>query len=72
MNAQRTAQQILDQTNELARELYRIRGYSVSPGYRFDSATHPHEKEAWNGACAALLILTYTDIEDVLEELADE
>ena len=65
----RTAQQIIDQTNSLARELYFLRGYTVREGYRFDRATHPHEREAWMGACAAQIALTSTDPSDALEEL---
>ena len=49
----RTDQQIVDQTNDLARRLYRLRGYTVAEGYRFDKATHPHEVEAWRGVAHA-------------------
>lgn len=68
----RTPQEIVDQTNELARELYRRRGYLHPPGYRFDKATHPHEVEAWNGACEAQRFLTDTDPDDALQELDEE
>jgi hypothetical protein len=68
----RTAQEIVDQTNELARELYRLRGYVRPRGYRFDKATHPQEVEAWNGACEAQLLLTQTDVDDALQELDGE
>lgn len=62
----RTEREIIDQTNALARKLYALRGYKVREGYRFDRATHPHEVEAWQGACAAQLMLTETDPEDAL------
>lgn len=65
----RTDQQIVDQTNELARQLYALRGYTVREGYRFDGATHPHEVEAWQGACAAQLLLTDTDPNEALDNL---
>lgn len=65
----RTEQEIVDQTNELARMLYAIRGYKVQKGYRFDQATHPHEREAWEGACEAQKLLTDTDPMDAVEEL---
>lgn len=65
----RTDQQIVDQTNELARQLYALRGYTVREGYRFDKATHPHEVEAWQGACAAQLLLTDTDPNEALDNL---
>ena len=67
----RTAQQILDQTNALADQLYQLRGYVSRPGFRYDLATHPHEQEAWQGACAAQLMLTHTDLEDVQQELEE-
>jgi hypothetical protein len=69
--ADRTDQQIVDQTNALARELYRLRGYTVEEGYRFDKATHPHEREAWRGACIAQELLTETEVENALMELEE-
>ena len=68
----RTGKQIVDQTNDLARMLYALRGYSVREGYRFDQATHPHETEAWKGACEAQMLLTDTDPNDALDELEDD
>jgi len=66
----RTPKQIISQTNELARKIYGLRGYNVREGYRFDKATHPHEREAWTCACEAQLLLTETDPNDALDELA--
>lgn len=68
----RSDKEIVDQTNELARLLYAIRGYESEKGYRFDAATHPHEVEAWEGACAAQLLLTGTDPDNALANLDDE
>ncbi|MBR8189046.1 hypothetical protein KDW82_08240 [Burkholderia vietnamiensis] len=65
----RTEKDVIDQTNALARKLYAIRGYEAPEGYRFDRATHPHEVEAWQGACAAQILLTETDPEDALANL---
>jgi len=65
----RTAQEIVDQTNELARRFYKLRGYAVAPGYRFDQATHPQEVEAWQAACIAQYVLTDTDPADALDEI---
>lgn len=65
----RTPQEILDQTNELAREFYRIRGYQVDEGYKFHEATHPHEVQAWYMACAAQSLLTSTSLDDIFDEL---
>ncbi len=59
--------EIIEQTNELARRLYAIRGYHAKKGYRFDRATHPHEAEAWRGACEAQIMLTDTDPDDALQ-----
>ena len=67
----RTDQQIVEQTNELARKLYLLRGYTVQEGFRFDRATHPHEVEAWQGACEAQLLLTDTDAEEALTNLEE-
>lgn len=67
----RTDQDVVDQTNVLARKLYSIRGYEVPEGYRFDQATHAHELEAWHGACAAQVLLTETDPEDALANISE-
>jgi hypothetical protein len=40
---ERSDKEILAQTNALARELYRLRGYVAPNDSRFDLATHPHE-----------------------------
>src|SRR5690606_4445861 len=69
--ALRSDQEIIDQTNALARTLYALRGYSVREGYRFDCATHPHEVEAWRGACEAQILLTETDPQDALDEIEE-
>ena len=68
----RTARQIVDQTNELAARLYALRGYIVAPGYRFDEAHHPQEREAWAAARAAQLLLTDTDPDDAIQDLDEE
>jgi len=65
----RTNQQIVDQTNALARAFYRSRGYVVPEGYRFDEAHHPDEQNCWFMACIAQLKLTDTDAEDALDNL---
>ena len=64
----RTPREIVDQTNELAREFYMMVGCEVPSGYRFDKARHPQERGCWAMACAAQLMLTDTDVEDVMEE----
>lgn len=67
----RSDQEIVSQTNELARTLYTLRGYAVREGYRFDRSTHPHEIEAWRGACEAQRLLTETDPQDSLDEIEE-
>lgn len=67
-----TDREIVDLANKLAQWLYRVRGYKVPDGYRFDRATHPHEQEAWMGARAAFLMLRETDIDDALANLEDD
>ena len=70
-NYMRSDQEIIDQTNALARTLYALRGYTVRAGYRFDRATHPHEVESWRGACEAQILLTETDPQDALDEIEE-
>lgn len=72
MGEPRTEQQIVDDANELAREFYRIRGYEVPVGYRFDQATHPHEVAAWQQAVYAYDFIQGTDVEDALAQVEDE
>ena len=67
----RTEQQIVDQTNALARKLYSLRGLTSPEGFRFDRAIHPYAAEAWNGACEAQLLLTDTDPADALLEIEE-
>lgn len=68
----RTDREIVEQTNELARQLYRLRGYEVAEGYRFDRAFHPHAREAWAAACAAQVMLTDTDPNDAIQGEEEE
>lgn len=65
----RTDQEVIEQTNELARRLYALYGYEVPAGYRFDMATHPMEVACWQGACEAQRMLTQTDPGDALDNL---
>jgi hypothetical protein len=68
----RSDQEILDQTNALARTLYGLRGYVTPLGHRFDAASHPHEVEAWRGACEAQILLTDTDPLDAIEGIDEQ
>lgn len=70
----RTAQEIIDQTNELARKFYAAMGYVVPETHRFDVDrinTHPQERLCWQMACAAQLLLTETDVENALSEIEE-
>lgn len=67
----RTDQEIIEQTNELARDFYALMGYKVKAGYRFDRAIHPTERMCWTMACRAQEKLTHTDPEDALANIDD-
>lgn len=69
MSEPRTSQDIVDQTNALARLVYREMGYQVPTGYRFDQARHPQEKMCWRIACRAQEELCATDPRDALAEI---
>lgn len=65
----RTDQEVIDQTNKLARILYRIHGYVVDVNFKFYLSKHPHELQAWHGACEAQSLLTDTNPYDALDNL---
>lgn len=41
----------------LARLFYKMQGYDVEEGYDFRSATHPQEKQCWEQAKIAYVVL---------------
>ena len=69
----RTPEQIIAQTNELARQIYALRGYRVGEDHKFYEFSrqnyHPHERFAWDCACAAQDLLTGTEVRDAFAEL---
>ena len=65
----RTPVEIINQTNELAARLYKKWGYDSKEGFRFDMSNHGHEIIAWQQACIAQEMLTYTNVEDVISEI---
>lgn len=72
----RTDNEILDQTNELARQFYSLMGYEVKKAHRFDplsgkKAPHPQEILCWNMAALAQLVLTDTELDDVISNLEE-
>lgn len=68
-SALKTAKQIVDEANTLARLFYEGHGYEVEEGYRFDQAHHPQEVGMWNLAAIAYEHIKGTDINDALSEL---
>jgi len=71
----RTAQQIVDQTNEIARIIYKSRGYSVPVGTEFQTETidrHPYERDCWQAACEIQELMTQTEVYNALCDLEDE
>ena len=70
----RTAQQIVDQTHDLAEAFYLHLGYAhvrSQHGNLYES-THPTEQSMWHLACLAQIELTATDPNDALSELDEE
>lgn len=65
----RTSQQIVNQTNELALQYYKMYGYVAPDGYRFDKAPHQREAMMWKLACRAQEMLTNTSPDDCLTDL---
>ena len=71
----RTAKQIVDQTNEIARIIYESRGYHVPEGFEFHTETinrHPHERQCWAAACQIQELLTETDVLNAVDEMEEE
>ena len=66
----RTEQEIIDQTNALAREFYAIMGFHVREGYRFDQAMRGRARDMWQMACLAQDRLTDTDVDNALAEVS--
>lgn len=64
--------EIVADANALARTFYRMHGYAVPKGYRFDKAHHPQERGMWNMVVAAYEFIEGTDVVDALTMLDDE
>lgn len=65
----RTDRQIVEQTNELARQFGRILGWETTPGVQIYREVNPRARDFWNLACAAQEALTATDPNDALRNL---
>jgi hypothetical protein len=68
---EKTDEQIVADANSLAREFYQLSGYVVPEGYRFDKATHPHERLAWRQAVLAYEVIEATPVEDALSNIEE-
>lgn len=68
--SEQTPQEIVDETNALARLFYRAHGCIVPTGYRFDQATHPQEQGMWSLAVLAQQTLCDVDPTQALEEVS--
>lgn len=71
----RTAQEIIDQTNAVARVIYAHWGYQTPEGTEFHTETinrHPHETLCWEAACDIQELMTATDPRDALDELEED
>jgi hypothetical protein len=71
----RSNQQIVDQTNALARRMAEASNWEAPEGYRFwlpSSSGNPRGLLYWQLACIAQEELTDTDAENALAELEDD
>lgn len=67
MSTTRTAQQLIAQTNELARRFAKLEGYNVAAGHKFYSPDgNGRDRKWWAMACEAQRLLTKTDPDDAL------
>lgn len=67
----RTAQEIVDETNSLARQFYARLGYQTPVGYQFHESNHPTEVCMWDMACMAQEMFTDTDPRNSVIDLED-
>ena len=67
----KTAQQIVDDCNALARSFYEMHGNEVDDDFKFYEAHHPQEVSMWNLAVHAYDHIEGTDVEDCLVEVMD-
>lgn len=67
----RTDRQIVDQTNELARQLLKVEGFHVLDSYLFYESNNARSKKAWSQACLAQCLLTNTDPNEALTGLEE-
>lgn len=73
MNRSRTDEEIVLQTNDLARIMLRLMGtgYEVPEGWKFYEALDPRSARAWRDACTVQEFMTATDPNDALSNIGD-
>ena len=65
------AEQVIAAANDLARQFYRIAGYAVPNGYRFDRAENGRQHMYWLMAKVAYEHILGTDLAEIADELED-
>lgn len=65
----KTATEIVDAANRLAREFYSEHGYVAPEGHRFDLGPTSRERQMWRLACIAFEAIEATSPDDALTEL---
>ena len=71
----RTDQEIIDQTNAIARIIYKGMGYQTPKGTEFHTEAvnrHPHERSCWNSACEIQELMTDTEVQNCIDNLEDD
>jgi len=68
----RTEQEIVDETNDLARIILAQAGYQVPDGHKFYEDADPRSKQSWQRACEIMEHMTATDPNDALANLDDD
>lgn len=65
----KTDDEVVEECNRLAKDLYAMMGYTVRAGYKMYEATHPQEVMSWNMAAHAYEVIAGTDVKNALAEL---
>lgn len=68
----RTDQEIVDETNELAHYLLRMKGYEAAEGAKLYEAEDPRRAEAWLHAVHIMEMITKTEVQDALNNVLTE
>jgi len=71
MSEYKTARQIVNEANELAKTFCEMFGFEASSGHKFHERLNPRDAGFWELAVAAYDHIEGTDVEDALYELED-